>query len=40
MIPDDFTFAAHFHLYRTWQVWMLRPVRLLLNVCQVLPDTS
>jgi hypothetical protein len=40
MITDDFTFAAHFHLYRTWQVWMLRPVRLLLNVCQVLPDTS
>jgi len=40
VISDDFTFAEHFHLYRTWQVWMLRPIRLLLSACQVLPNTS
>ena len=31
LITDDFTFAARFHLHRNWQVWMLRPVRLLLR---------
>jgi len=40
LITADFTFAAHFHLYRTWQVWMLRPVRLLLRACRALPETS
>ena len=40
LIADDFAFAAHFHLYRTWQVWMLRPARLLLRACHALPDTS
>jgi hypothetical protein len=38
LIRDDFAFAARFHLYRTWQVWLLRPVRLLLNACQALPE--
>jgi hypothetical protein len=40
LITDDFAFAAHFHLYRDWQVRMLRPVRLMLSACQALPDTS
>jgi hypothetical protein len=40
LITADFAFAAHFHLYRTWQVWMLRPVRLLLRACRALPETS
>jgi hypothetical protein len=39
LITADFAFAAHFHLYRTWQVWMLRPVRLLLRACRAL-ETS
>lgn len=38
LIMADFTFASHFHLYRTWQVWMLRPVRLLLRACRALPE--
>jgi hypothetical protein len=40
LITVDFEFAANFHLYRTWQVWMLRPVRLLLRACRTLPETS
>ena len=40
LITADFAFAAHFHLYRTWQVWMLRPVRLLLRACRGFPETS
>jgi hypothetical protein len=40
LITLDFAFAANFHLYRTWQVWMLRPVRLLLRACRTLPETS
>jgi hypothetical protein len=40
LITADFAFAAHFHLRRTWQVWMLRPVRLLLRACRALPETS
>jgi hypothetical protein len=31
LIDDDFTFAARFHLRQPWQVWLLRPVRLLLR---------
>jgi hypothetical protein len=40
LITADFAFAAKFNLYRTWQVWMLRPVRLLLRACRALPETS
>jgi hypothetical protein len=40
LIMVDFEFAANFHLYRTWQVWMLRPVRLLLRTCRALPEIS
>jgi hypothetical protein len=40
LIADDFTFAARFRLYRKWQVWMLRPVRLLLRACRTSPETS
>lgn len=40
LITDDFAFAARFHLYRTWQVWMMRPFRLLLRACRVSPETS
>lgn len=29
LIEPDFAFAAQFNLRRTWQVWLLRPVRLL-----------
>jgi hypothetical protein len=31
IIEDDFRFAARFQLTRKWQVWMLRPLRLLLK---------
>jgi len=37
LIAADFAFAAQLHLYRTWQVWMLRPVRLMLRACRALP---
>jgi hypothetical protein len=40
LITADFTFAARFHLHRTWQVWMLRPVRLTLRACRALPESS
>jgi hypothetical protein len=40
LITPDFAFASHFHLYRTWQVWMLRPVRLMLGACWAFPETS
>jgi hypothetical protein len=40
LITADFAFAARFHLYRTWQVWMLRPVRLLLRAFRALPEIS
>lgn len=40
LITDDFAFAERLHLYRTWQVWMLRPVRLLLRACRAWPKTS
>ena len=39
LITDDFAFAAHFHLYRNWQVRMLRPLRLLLGGRQTSPNT-
>jgi hypothetical protein len=32
LIDDDFAFAARFHLRQTWQVWLLRPVRILFHV--------
>jgi len=31
LIDADFTFAAKLHLYRAWQVRLLRPIRLLLS---------
>jgi Uncharacterised nucleotidyltransferase len=31
LIEADFLFAERFHLHRTWQVWLLRPIRLLLS---------
>ncbi len=34
LIAADFAFAERLHLYRGWQVWLLRPVRLLVNVVQ------
>jgi Uncharacterised nucleotidyltransferase len=40
LIHADFAFAARFHLYRTWQVWMLRPVRLMLRGSRGLPEIS
>ena len=40
LISDDFAFASRFHLYRRWQVWMLRPVRLLVSARRALPNTS
>ena len=33
VIDDDFAFAARFRLHRGWQVWMLRPIRLVLKSC-------
>jgi hypothetical protein len=32
LIDDDYAFAARFHLRRPWQVWALRPIRLLFRV--------
>ncbi|MFP5227795.1 MAG: nucleotidyltransferase family protein [Acidobacteriota bacterium] len=29
LIEPDFAFAARFHLDRSWQVWLVRPIRLL-----------
>ena len=31
LIEADFIFAERFHLHRTWQVWLLRPIRVLLG---------
>ncbi len=31
LIDADFIFADRLHLHRTWQVWLLRPIRLLLS---------
>ena len=31
LIDDDFRFANHFGLRRPWQVWLLRPLRLVLQ---------
>lgn len=39
LIAADFAFAARFHLHRTWQAWMLRPVRLLLRAFRASPQT-
>jgi len=37
LIEADFAFAARFHLHRTWQVWLLRPVRLLFRLGRASP---
>jgi hypothetical protein len=38
LIEDDFAFAARFHLRQRWQVWLLRPVRLLLHTGRAAPS--
>jgi hypothetical protein len=37
LIDDDFVFAQRFNLHRSWQVWLLRPVRLLLKTLRPSP---
>jgi Uncharacterised nucleotidyltransferase len=37
LIDDDFVFAGRFHLYRNWQVRLLRPVRLLMKSLRPAP---
>jgi Uncharacterised nucleotidyltransferase len=39
LIDDDFAFAGRFHLYRNWQVRLLRPVRLLMKSLRPAPKT-
>lgn len=34
LLDVDFAFAARFHLHRRWQVWLLRPIRLLLKAAR------
>jgi Uncharacterised nucleotidyltransferase len=34
LIDSDFAFAARFNLHRDWQVWLLRPIRLVLKVAR------
>jgi hypothetical protein len=38
LIDADFTFAERFNLRRRWQVWLLRPMRLLLNTGRASPS--
>lgn len=37
LIDADFAFAARFHMHRNWQVWLLRPIRLLLKILSAAP---
>jgi hypothetical protein len=37
LIDADFVFAQRFNLRRTWQVWLLRPIRLLLRALPTSP---
>jgi Uncharacterised nucleotidyltransferase len=37
LIDEDFAFAGRFNLRRNWQVWLLRPVRLLLKTLRPSP---
>jgi len=37
LIDDDFAFAERFNLRRTWQAWLLRPIRLLLGALAASP---
>ncbi len=37
LIQDDFNFAGQFNLHRTWQVRLLRPIRLLLKTLRPSP---
>jgi hypothetical protein len=37
LIDDDFVFANRFNLHRNWQVWLLRPIRLLLKTLRPSP---
>ena len=38
LIDADFAFAERFHLRQRWQVWLLRPVRLLFHVGRASPS--
>jgi ribosome maturation factor RimP len=37
LIDSDFLFAERLRLRRTWQVWLLRPIRLLLRTVRASP---
>lgn len=37
LIDADFAFAARFRLHRSWQVWLLRPIRLLFKAARAAP---
>jgi hypothetical protein len=39
LMEDDFVFAARFRLRQPWQVWLLRPIRLLFNVGRAAPSS-
>jgi Uncharacterised nucleotidyltransferase len=39
LIDADFAFAQRFNLTRSWQVWLLRPLRLLLSAVRTLPTS-
>ena len=38
LIDDDFAFAERFRLRQPWQVWLLRPVRILFQIRRVAPS--
>jgi hypothetical protein len=38
LIDADFAFAERFHLRRTWQVWLLRPIRLFFGASRAAPS--
>jgi hypothetical protein len=40
LIDADFAFAARFHLHHPWQVWLLRPIRLLSHIARAAPSPS
>ncbi len=40
VIDLDFAFAGRFHLHRFWQVWLLRPVRILMDSIRASPASS
>ncbi|HVT96789.1 MAG TPA: nucleotidyltransferase family protein [Acidobacteriaceae bacterium] len=40
LMEDDFVFAARFHMRRPWQVWLLRPIRLLFHASRAARSRS